>query len=183
MKTKIEIKKRWSGTVLFEFECETLLDCLKEALKSGADLIGANLSGANLRGADLIDADLIDANLRDANLRDANLRDADLRDANLSGAYLSDANLSGANLRDADLIGANLIGANLIGANLDYSVMQFHCNHLKPKTDRRLRVQLAFHLASWMKHAADDLQPDEKALFDALKPFANEFHRKEVERI
>ena len=123
MKTKIEIKKRWSGTVLFEFECETLLDCLKEALKSGADL-----SGANLRGA-------------------------------------------------------NLIGANLIGANLDYSVMQFHCNHLKPKTDRRLRVQLAFHLASWMKHAADDLQLDEKALFEALKPFANEFHRKEVERI
>ena len=88
MKTKIEIKNRWSGTVLFEFECETLLGCLKEALKSGADLIGANLSGANLRGADL----------SGANLRDANLRDANLRGANLSGANLSGANLSGANL-------------------------------------------------------------------------------------
>jgi hypothetical protein len=33
-----------------------------------------------------------------------------------------------------------------------------------------------------MKHA-DNLSEDEKILLEALKPYANEFHRTEVERI
>jgi len=173
MKTKFEIKSRWTGSVLFEYECETLLDCLKEAFKKDA-----NLQGADLRGADLQDADLRGADLQDADLRGANLQGADLQDADLQ-----DADLRGANLRCANLRCADLRCANLQGADLDYSLMQFHCRHLRPKTDRRLRVQLAFHLASWMKHAGDELKPDEQALFEALKPFANEFHRTEVERI
>ena len=70
-KTKIEIKNRWTGDVLFEYTTEnnTIKDTLLEAVKNKANLSGANLRGANLRGA------------------------------YLSGAYLSGADLSGADLR------------------------------------------------------------------------------------
>ena len=82
MKVKIEIKNRFTGKILFEFETEnnTILKTLKEALTKGVNLRGADLSDADLRGADL----------RGANLRGAYLRDAYLRDADLSGADLSD---------------------------------------------------------------------------------------------
>ena len=122
---KIQIKNRWFGSVIFEYEKEnnTIKDTLIEAIKGGADLRGANLRGADLRGANLTDAnligaDLIGADLRGANLTDANLRGADLIGANLRGANLIGADLIGANLTDADLIGANLTDANLRGANL-----------------------------------------------------------------
>ena len=135
MKTKIEIKNRWTRKILFEFETEnnSIKKTLEKAIQEHtdlidanlreADLIDANLRGANLRDADLRDADLIDANLRGADLTGAeligaNLRDADLIDANLRGADLTGADLIGANLRDADLIGANLTGADLTGADL-----------------------------------------------------------------
>ena len=93
MKIKLQIKSRWTGFVLFEYEKEdnTIKDTLIEAVKGGAYLRGAYLSGADLRGADLRGA-----YLRDAYLRDAYLRGAYLSGANLSGAYLSGANLSGA---------------------------------------------------------------------------------------
>ena len=54
MKTKIEIKHRFLGSVLFEFEKEnnTIKDTLIEALKYDANLRGADLRGADLRGAD-----------------------------------------------------------------------------------------------------------------------------------
>ena len=57
MKLKIEIKNRWTGKILFEYENEnnTIIDTLIEAVKQGADLRGANLQGANLQGADLQD--------------------------------------------------------------------------------------------------------------------------------
>ena len=117
---KIQIKNRWFGSVLFEYEKEnnTIKDTLIEAIKGGADLRGANLRGADLRGANLRGANLTGANLRGANLIGANLTDANLRGANLIGADLIGANLRGANLRGADLRGANLRGANLTGANL-----------------------------------------------------------------
>ena len=85
----IEIKHRYTGTVIRTVEADTLRD---------ADLRDADLSGAYLRGADLRRADLRDADLRGAYLRDADLRGADLRDA-----YLRDADLRGADLRDANL--------------------------------------------------------------------------------
>ena len=110
---------------------------------------------------------LIGADLSGANLRGANLSDADLRGANLRGANLSDADLSDANLR---------------GANLDFSCLHFSCKSRKPKTDRRQRVQLAHHLLSWMKYA-DNLGDDEKQIFEAVKAYANEFHRTEVEKL
>ena len=59
MKTKIEIRTRWFGTLLFSYEKEdnTIKDTLLEAIKQGADLSGANLSGADLRSANLSGAE------------------------------------------------------------------------------------------------------------------------------
>ena len=127
---KIEIRNRWTGSVVFEYTkegntiTETVLDAIRRGADlRGADLRGADLRGANLRGANLRDADLCGANLRDADLCGAylcgaDLCDADLRGANLCGADLYDANLRDADLRDADLCGANLCGADLCGADL-----------------------------------------------------------------
>ena len=94
----MKILNRWTLSIIFENDKETIRETVQDA---------------DLRGANLSDADLKDANLKDANLRDANLRGADLRDANLRGA-----NLRGANLRDANLRGADLSDADLRGANL-----------------------------------------------------------------
>ena len=132
---KIEIRNRWTGSVVFEYtkEGNTITETVLDAIRRGADLrdadlCGADLRGSNLRCANLCDADLCDANLCgaylrganlygaylcDANLRDANLRDADLRDANLCDADLRGANLCGAYLRGANLYGTDLRGANL----------------------------------------------------------------------
>ena len=95
---KIEIRSRWTGSVVFEYtkEGNTITETVLEAIRRGTDLRGANLRGADLYGADL----------RDANLRGANLRDANLCDANLCGADLYGANLCGADLYGADLRGA-----------------------------------------------------------------------------
>ena len=50
---KIQIKSRWFGLVLFEYEKEnnTVKDTLIEAVKKGAYLTGADLKGADLTGA------------------------------------------------------------------------------------------------------------------------------------
>ena len=98
MKLKLQIKNRFTGSLIFEYESEnnTIKETLLEAVKANANLYGANLSGANLYGA--------------------NLRGADLSGADLYGANLSGADLYGANIRSADLSGANLYGANLRGA-------------------------------------------------------------------
>ena len=92
-KIKIEIKNRFTGKILFEYEKvnNTIKETVVEAVKSGADLGGAYLGnaylgGANLRGADLRGADLRGAYLRGADLRGAYLRGADLRGADLGGA-------------------------------------------------------------------------------------------------
>ena len=132
---KIEIRNRWTGSVVFEYtkEGNTITETVLEAIRRGANLRDANLRDADLRDANLRDANLCDADLCDANLcganlcgadlygadlRDADLRGADLRDADLCGAYLCGAYLRGANLYGADLRGADLRGANLCGANL-----------------------------------------------------------------
>ncbi len=59
MKIKLEIKNRFTGKVLFEFETEnnTIKETLKQALLSGANLRNADLGGADLGGADLRNAD------------------------------------------------------------------------------------------------------------------------------
>ena len=81
-----EIKHRFSGSVLFSLETESLKLCVEAAVKDGANLYGAYLYGADLRGADLRGANLYGANLRGANLYGADLRGAYLRGANLDGA-------------------------------------------------------------------------------------------------
>ena len=120
---KIEIRNRWTGSVVFEYTKEenTIAETVLEAIRRcadmrGADLRGADLYGANLRGADLYGANLRDANLYGTNLCDTDLRGTDLRGANLRNANLYGANLYGANLCDTDLRGANLYGAYLCGA-------------------------------------------------------------------
>ena len=137
---KIEIRNRWTGSVVFEYtkEGNTITETVLDAIRRGADLRDANLCGAYLRGADLRGANLYGADLRGTDLRGANLRganlygadlcdaylrfanlcDADLCDANLCGAYLRDANLYGAYLYGADLRGTDLRGAYLRGADL-----------------------------------------------------------------
>jgi len=122
---KIEIKNRFTGTVIFSHEAakNTVALTLTAAIAAGANLsranlYGANLSRANLYGANLSGANLSGANLSGANLSGANLSGADLSCANLYGANLSRANLYGANLYGANLSGANLYGANLSRANL-----------------------------------------------------------------
>jgi uncharacterized protein YjbI with pentapeptide repeats len=96
-----EIKNRFSGSVIFSLETDSMKLCVKAAYEAKADLQGADLQGANLRGANLQDADLQDANLRGANLQGADLQDANLRGANLQDANLQGADLQGANLQDA----------------------------------------------------------------------------------
>ena len=122
---KIEIRNRWTGSVVFEYtkEGNTITETVLDAIRRGADLrdadlCGADLRGSNLRYANLCDADLCDANLRDADLCGADLRGSNLRCANLCDADLCDANLRDANLCDADLRGANLYGADLRGTDL-----------------------------------------------------------------
>ena len=109
-KVKFEIKNRWTGSVLFEYEKEnnTLKDTVEKAIEEGADLEGADLEGADLEGADLRGADLEGADLRGAYLEGADLEGADLRGAYLRGAYLEGADLEGADLRGAYLRGAYL---------------------------------------------------------------------------
>jgi uncharacterized protein YjbI with pentapeptide repeats len=110
---KFEIKHRFTGSVLFSLETDSLKLCVEAAVKSGANLTGANLSGADLSGANLRGADLTGAYLYGANLSRANLSRANLYGANLSGANLSRANLYRADLSGADLRGSNLSGADL----------------------------------------------------------------------
>ena len=90
---KIEIKHRWTDSVLFEYSKEnnTVKDTLIEAVKNKADLRGADLQGAYLRGAYLQGADL----------QGAYLQGADLQGADLQGAYLQGAYLRGLKIKKA----------------------------------------------------------------------------------
>jgi len=95
-KIKLQIKNRYTGSVLFEYESEnnTIKETLLQALKSGSDLRGSDLRGSNLRGSDL---------------RGSDLRGSDLSDSNLSGSNLSGSNLSGSDLRASDLRRSDLL--------------------------------------------------------------------------
>ena len=79
-KIKFEIKNRWSGDIIFEYESEnnTMKKTVEKAIEERADLSGANLRSANLSGA----------NLRSADLRSADLSGADLSGADLKGSFI-----------------------------------------------------------------------------------------------
>ena len=112
---KIEIRNRWTGSVVFEYtkEGNTITETVLDAIRRGADLHSAYLRGTDLRGANLCGANLCDVDLRGAYLRGANLCGADLYGADLCGANLRNADLRGSNLYSADLRGTDLRGANL----------------------------------------------------------------------
>ena len=61
-----EIKSRFTGSVLFSLETDSLKLCVEAAVKARANLAGANLADANLAGANLADANLAGANLEGA---------------------------------------------------------------------------------------------------------------------
>lgn len=52
---KIEIRNRWTGSVVFECtkEGNTITETVLDAIRRGAYLCGADLCGADLRDADL----------------------------------------------------------------------------------------------------------------------------------
>jgi len=118
MKLKIEIKNRFTGKILFEFETQenTVKKTLIEALKRGADLRGAYLRGEYLSDVDLRGADLSDVDFSGAVLRDADFRGADFRGAVLSGSDFRGADFRGSDLRGAVLSGAYFRGAYFSGA-------------------------------------------------------------------
>ena len=112
----LEIKHRFSGSVLFSLETESLKLCVEAAVKGGANLGGANLGGANLDGA---------------NLGGANLGGAYLDGANLGGAYLDGANLGGA----GKLIGDRpIIQISPIGSRSDFLTAYITDNGIFLKT-------------------------------------------------
>jgi len=78
---EIEIKNRFTGSIILCGEYESIKECLEK--NRGADLRGADLRGADLRGA---------------YLRGADLRGADLEGADLEGAYLEGADYNGEKL-------------------------------------------------------------------------------------
>jgi hypothetical protein len=114
---KIQIKNRFTGSVIFETDANSIGAAIVAALVVKADLSGANLSGADLSRANLSRANLSGADLFGANLSEADLSRANLSRANLFGADLSRANFSGADLSGADLSGANLSEADFFGAD------------------------------------------------------------------
>lgn len=101
----------------------------------------------------------------------------------INGNVLLELERENTNLRGADLHEADLRGADLRGADLDFACLDFSCNSLHVKTDERLRVQLCFHLLSWISHADGNATGQEKAILGFCRDYANKFHRKDVERI
>jgi hypothetical protein len=140
---------------------------------SGEDFSGLNLNGINLRWAYLIGTNLSGVTLRKANLSGVNLTEADLTRTDLRGA-----NLSGVTLRRADMTGADLRWADMTGANIDYSCWPLWCGSLGVKVDKKIAVQLAYHLCSL---DCDDGEYVE--VRKGLLEFANQMHRRDVKRL
>lgn len=75
-----------------------------------------------------------------------------------------------------DLQGADLQWANLRWANLDFSCLSLSYKSLLMNTDEKIRVQIAFHWASLVKHT-ETATDEEKALYNAMLNYVNRFHR------
>ena len=75
-----------------------------------------------------------------------------------------------ANLRGADLRGANLRGANLRGANLDFATWPIWCGGTGATLDRRLSLQLIYHVFN-----NNHTDPDIVAALEPLRALAQEF--------
>ena len=80
------------------------------------------------------------------------------------------ANLSYANLSGANLSGANLSGANLSDANLDFTAWPLWCGGTGATLDRRLSLQLIYHVFN-----NNHTDPDIVAALEPLRAMAQEF--------
>ncbi len=83
-KINIQIKNRFTGSIILESEKTTWKEAVEEA-KANLALREADLRGANLRGADLRGAGLYGVNLRRADLYGADLHGAELCNAKFYG--------------------------------------------------------------------------------------------------
>ena len=95
-----------------------------------------------------------------------------------SGKNFSGLDLNGINLTWTNMRGTNLEGANLTGANIDYSCWPLWCGSLGVKVDKKIAVQLAYHLCSL---DCDDGEYVE--VRKGLLEFANQMHRRDVKRL
>ena len=130
---KFEIQSRFSGSILFAMETDSIKLCIEAAVKSRANLSGADLRSADLRSADLGGANLSGADLGGADLRSAYLSSAYLCGAYLSSAYLGGAYLGGAKLRHGDtellLVGERpVLQLGPMGSRADY-LLAFFTDH------------------------------------------------------
>lgn len=82
------------------------------------------------------------------------------------------ADLSNADLRYADLSNANLSNADLSNADLDFSSLPLWCGSLSMNVDKRIAAQIAYHFC---RLKCEDAEV--KAAQEAIKTFANQFHR------
>lgn len=117
---KIQIKSKFNGSVLFEYECDdnTIKITTEEAVRVGVCLDGARLNWVSLDGASLNGASMINACLDGSSMNFASLDGASMMGASLEGAYMYGASLEGASLDGAYLNGAYLNAASLDGASL-----------------------------------------------------------------
>lgn len=145
---------------------------------AGIDLQDIYLAGANLQGAILEGANLQGANLVGVDFRSASLIETNLSYVNLSYANLIDANLKNTNLKNADIKNTDFRGANLSGADLDFSCWPLCCGSLDVKVDKRIAVQLAYHLC-----ALDCEDKEFKEVRTKLLSFANQIHRTDVKEL
>ena len=131
---------------------EDVIDIIKKSRRAGTvpDLRGANLGGADLRGADLGWSDLGGADLRGADLGWSDLRRADLR--------------------GADLGRADLRGADLGWADLDFAAWPLWCGGTGATLDRRLSLQLIYHVFN-----NNHTDPEILEALEPLRPLAQEF--------
>ena len=99
-------------------------------------------------------------------------------------AIKNKANLQEANLQGAFLQGANLKEADLQGANLDFSCLPLWCGCLKANMDDKQVIQILYHALSIAKNSNNvSKELKESLLTENNLKIANEFHRKECERL
>ena len=139
---KIEIKHRYTGTVLFALETISRKLCVEAAAArkidlSYSDLSGSDLSYSDLSGSNLSYSDLSGSDLRGSDLSDSNLRGSDLSGSDLSGSDLSDSNLSGAKnanyaiactriLPEGELIGWKKVAGRIVKLRIPADAKRSH---------------------------------------------------------
>ena len=85
----MRLLNRYTGNTIFECECNSIKDCVLEAVKQKIPLVDVDLHNSDLRGVKLFEV-----NLRNADLHDAIFNGADLYGAKFKGACLRDEKLT-----------------------------------------------------------------------------------------